>query len=107
MGLWEVIYDRFSGRLLVSSREKIALKKINTIMIPDDILAVPIELNINNSNWLFLPMYKFRCQNESYFFYEVHKAVGLCSASVQDLFPFNEFNLDTTNHALSTFIWKH
>ena len=45
-----------SGGLLVLINEKITSQQIKTITIPGDIQAVPIELNINNSKWLLLPI---------------------------------------------------
>ena len=93
-----------SGGLLVLINEKITSKQIKTITVPGDIQAVPIELNINNSRWLLLPIYKPPCQNEAYFLDEIQKVVDFCAKSVQNLLLFGDFNMDTTNNTLSSFI---
>ena len=93
-----------SGGLLVLINEKITSKQIKTITVPGDIQAVPIELNINNSKWLLLPIYKPPCQNEAYFLDEIQKVVDFCAKSAQNLLLFGDFNMDTTNNMLSSFI---
>ena len=92
-----------SGVLLVLINEKITSKQIKTITVPGDIQAVPIELNINNSKWLLLPIYKPPCQSEAYFLDEIQKVVDFCAKSVQNLL-FGDFNMDTTNNTLLSFI---
>ena len=97
-------HTAFSGGLLILINERITFKKLNAITAPGDIQAVPIELNINHSKWLLLPIYKPPCQNEAYFLDKIQKVVDFCAKSVQNLLLFGDFNMDTTNYTLSSFI---
>ena len=63
-----------------------------------------IELKISNSKWLLSPIYKPPCQKEAYFLDEIQKVVDFCAKSVQNLLLFGDFNMDTTNNTLSSFI---
>ena len=96
-------HTAFTGGLLVLISERITSKKINAITVPGDIQTVPIKLNINNSKLLPLPTYKPPCQNEAYFLDEIQD-VDFCAKSVQNLRIFGDFNMDTTNDTLSSFI---
>ena len=93
-----------SGGLLVLINEKITSKQIKAITVPSNIQAVPMELNIKNSKWLLLPIDKPPCQNEAYFLDEIQTVVDFCAKSVQNLLLFGDFNMDTTNNTLSSFI---
>ena len=65
----------FFGGLLVLISERITSKNSNARTVPRDIQAVPIELNINNSKWLFLPTYKPPYQKETYLLDKIQKVV--------------------------------
>ena len=47
-----------NGRLLSYIKENILSKELRGISIPDDIQAVPIEINIRKTKWLIVPIYR-------------------------------------------------
>lgn len=60
-----------SGGILVYVNEQFLSKKVTSLSIPGDIQAIPIEINLRNKKWLFLPIYRPPSQNEAYFIEQI------------------------------------
>ena len=55
------------GGILVYVKEDILFKKIESLEVPRDILAIPVEISIKIQKWLLLPMYRNPRQDPIYF----------------------------------------
>ena len=47
-----------SGGILVYIKEILPSRKLKDYTLPDDIQAIPIEINFKKSKWLILPLYR-------------------------------------------------
>ena len=55
-----------SGEILVYVNNQTSPMEINSLPIPNDIQAIPIESNLIKCKWLLFPIYKPPSQNEGF-----------------------------------------
>ena len=78
-----------SGGLLALISQQITSKEMKNIPISSDIQAVAIELNVKNTKWLLLPIYRPPCQKETYFLEEIQRASDICSQMLHNMLRNN------------------
>ena len=93
-----------SGGLLVWTRQQITSEEIKTIPVSSDIQAAAVELNVKNTKWLRLAIYRPPCHKDTYFLEEIQKAIDIGSQMLHNMLVVGDFNLETSNAELSTFI---
>ena len=96
-----------SGGLLVLISQQITSKVIKNIPMPSDIQAIAVELKVKNTKWLLLPIYRPPCQKETYFLEKIQNVIDIGSQTLHNMLVLGDFNLDTSNAALSPFIEKN
>ena len=93
-----------SGGLLVYVNDQVPSKEIKSVSIPNDIQAIPIELNLRKCKWLLLSIYKLPSQNKVYFMDQLKKISDSLLNSIKNCLIFGDFNMDVTSNMLSSFI---
>ena len=93
-----------SGGLLVLISQQITSKEMKNVLISSDIKAVAIELNVKNTKWILLHIYRPPCQKETYFLEEIPRTFDIGSQTLHNILVVGDLKLDTSNTALSTFI---
>ena len=82
-------------------------KKLDSITLPSNIQAVPIELNLRETKWFLLPIYRPPCQNEYVFHDHIERVIDFYSKSIDNVLIFGDFNMETTRPVMTDFLENH
>ena len=96
-----------SSGMPVFVNESIPSRKLDGTILPSDIQAIPIELNLRKNKWLLLPIYQTPCQNEYVFNDHMEKVINFYSGSLDNVLIFGDFNMETTHTVMIHFLENH
>ena len=85
-------------------KEDILRRKIEGPEIPEDIQAIPIEINIRKQKWLLLPIYRSPSQDPRYFVDNVCRIIDGYTLSRENVLLIGDFNMEVGDRALSPLI---
>jgi len=84
--------------------EQIPPRRLKKVELPMGLQAIPIELSLRNCKWLLLPIYRPSLQNENYGISQLQWIIDGYIRLIPRLLIFGDFNSDTANSTLSSFI---
>ena len=90
--------------LLVYVNENIKSRELRNLKLPNDIQAIPIELNFRKRKWLLLPLYRPPDQNEAYVMDKLQRISDFYTKSSQQLLEISHFKMITSNPIPSSYI---
>ena len=97
-----------NGRgILVFVREDIPSKNLQEHMLPGDIEALPIEINLRKTKLLILAAYHPRFQSDEYFFANITKTLDKYVHSYEKVLLAGDFNAQENETIISDFITQH
>ena len=95
------------GGVLVFVREDIPSKIIQGHVLPGDIEALPIEINLRKTKILLLAAYHPPSQCDEYFFDNVSRVLDKYSHAYEKVLLAGDFNAQENESCINNFITKH
>ena len=92
-----------SGGILVYVNDQVPSKEIKSVPIPNDIQAIPIELNLRKCKCLLLPHLQTALTKRRIFIDQIEKISDSLSNSIEKSLMFGDFHMELTN-ILNSFI---
>lgn len=89
---------------LVYVRSYIPSRQLRIFMIPPDIQAIPLEINLRKEKWFFLCIYKPPFQNNQYFLDFISNIIDHYSDVYDNHIAMGDFNLEPSHALLSAFM---
>ena len=96
--------SKTSGGLLVYVNENIPSKALNKLLLPNDIQAIPFELNFRKQKWLIIAAYKLPQQNSIYFLNCLGDILDFYLNTYDNFLLVGDFNLETRNQSMKCFM---
>ena len=95
------------GGILVFVREDIPSKELKGHRLPDDIEALPIEINLRKTKFLLLATYHPPSQSDAYFFGSLTKILDTYAHSYEKVLLAGDFNSQDHELRISNFMSEH
>ena len=92
------------GGMLVYIRSLLSSKIMSNFKLPENIQAIPFELNLRKEKWLFVTIYKPPLQSNSYFLDTLNDLLDFYSGRYDNKVVFGDFNLEPTNPVMINFM---
>ena len=96
-----------SGGLLVYVNSDIPSRHLTDISFPDDIQAVPIELNLRKQKWLIILLYTPPSQNKEYFLSHMTNIIDFYTNRYDNYILIGDFNLEPNTKQVAHFLERH
>ena len=93
--------------ILVFVRDDIPSKKLKGHILPDNIEALPIEINLRKTKFLLLATYHPPSQSDAYFFDSITKILDKYAHSYEKVLVAGDFNSQDSEPSISNFISEH
>ena len=77
---------------------------MSNFKLPENIQAIPFELNLRKEKWLFVSIYKSPLQSNSYFLDTLNDLLDFYSGIYDKKVLFRDFNLEPTNPVMINFM---
>ena len=77
---------------------------MSNFKLPENIQAIPFELNLRKEKWLFVSIYKPPLQSNSYFLDTLNDLLDFYSGIYDNKVVFGDFNLEPTNPVMMNFM---
>ena len=90
--------------MILFVNEDIPARMISIRDCPSDIQILPVEMNLKKQEWLIVAIYTPPSQCKSYFITELPKVVGKCRSNFENIFVLVDFNMESTNQVMTTFM---
>ena len=78
--LFRLDISRNSGGLLIYIKSSLPAKFLSNYTLPSNIHAIPFELNLKKTKWLFISIYKPPSENSQYFLNSISDMLHYCSS---------------------------
>ena len=91
---------------MIFVRDDIPSKEVRINFLPSDIECIFIEINIRKTKWLIVGCYHPPSQNDSYFFYNLGKALDSLSTYKKFLLV-GDFNSEDHETEITNFLNSH
>ena len=92
------------GGMLVYIRSSLPSKIMSNFKLPENIQAIPFELNLRKEKWLFVSIYKPPLQSNSYFLDTLNDLLDFYSGIYDNKVVFGDFNLELANPVMISFM---
>ena len=96
-----------SGGILVYVKSRLPSRRLTQYLLPNDIQAIAIELNLRKEKWLVVSIYKPPSQNNKYFLEELTKMIDYYSNIYEKQVIMGDFNIESNNKVLTDFMDEH
>ena len=77
---------------------------MSNFKLPENIPAIPFELNLRKGKWLFVSIYKPPLQSNSHFLDTLNDLLDFYSGIYDNKVVFRDFNLEPTNSVMIFFM---
>ena len=92
------------GGMLVYIRSSLPSKIMSNFKLPENIQALPFELNLRKEKWLFVSIYKPPLQSNSCLLDTLNDLLCFYSGTYDNKVVFGDFNLQPTNPVMINFM---
>ena len=92
------------GGMLVYIKSSLPSKILSNFKLPENIQAIPFELNLRKEKWLFVSIYKPPLQSNSHFLDTLNDLLDFYSDIFDNKVVFGDFNLEPTNPVMINFM---
>ena len=89
---------------MVYTKEDILCKKIEDSRIPNDIKAIPIEINIRKQKVLLLPIYRSPTQDSQYFIENIFTIIDKHTLTREKVLLIGDFNMEMNDKEMGNLI---
>ena len=99
--------DKNGGGIMIFIREDIPSKILQNHNLPEHIEAVPIEVNLRKTKFLFLAIYHPPSQSKKYFLECLTKILDKYSHLYEKILTAGDFNIQESEPDLNEFLTEH
>ena len=92
------------GGVLVYIKSSLPSRIMSNFKLPENIQAIPFELNLRKEKWLFVSIYKPPLQSNSYFLDTLNDLLDFYSGIYDNKVVFGDFNLELANPVMISFM---